>query len=189
MPMLFSVDYTAGQQEKQQEGQVKAEKKVAQVGGEMSTSAVVEKPAIVKPEIVVTHIDTPQPLKGVYMSACYASTPSLRAKMVKMIDDTELNAVVIDVKDYTGTIAYEPTDPKLTDTQGTGCRVKDMQAFVASLHEKGIYVIGLCIDSISPKGSGKGQDQPGRKSPNFKNSIVIGKVLRTRPHVSPGNSP
>ncbi|OHA84211.1 MAG: hypothetical protein A2937_01720 [Candidatus Yonathbacteria bacterium RIFCSPLOWO2_01_FULL_47_33b] len=134
MPMLFAVDYTAGVEEK----------KNAQIGSEMSTPPVkreVVDGGVVKPEIVVTHIATPNPLKGVYMSACYASAPSLRAKLVKMIDDTELNAIVIDVKDYTGTIAYNPTDPKLSETQGTGCRVKDMQEFVASLHEKGIYAI------------------------------------------------
>ncbi len=134
MPMLFSVDYAAGVQEK----------KVAQIGGEISTPVVkkeVVDGGVVKPEVVVTHVATPQPLKGVYMSACYASAPTLRAKMIKMIDDTELNAVIIDVKDFSGTIAYEPTDPKLLETQGTGCRVKDMQEFVASLHEKGIYVI------------------------------------------------
>jgi len=33
MPMVFSVDYTAGQQDK-------TEKKVAQIGGEMSTPVV-----------------------------------------------------------------------------------------------------------------------------------------------------
>ncbi|MHB1118401.1 MAG: putative glycoside hydrolase [Minisyncoccota bacterium] len=133
MPMLFSVDYISGMQDK----------KVAQVGG-VSTPAVdkeVIDGGVVKPEIVVTHIKTPEPLKAVYMSACYASAPSLRAKLVKMIDDTELNAIVIDVKDYTGTIAYKPTNPKLAEVEGPGCRVKDMQEFVASLHEKGIYTI------------------------------------------------
>ncbi len=94
-----------------------------------------------EPEIIVTHLKTPEPLKAVYMSACVAATPSLRVKLVKLIEDTELNAIVIDVKDFSGTIAYEPTNPVLQKTKGPGCRVKDMKAFVASLHTKGIYTI------------------------------------------------
>lgn len=143
MPMFFSVNYTAGINKANVEKapEVKGVQKIAQIGGELSTPPTQEKPRVVEPEIVVTHVKTPEPLKAVYMSACYASAPSLRARLVKMIDETELNAVVIDVKDFSGTISYYPTDPKLAETKGTGCRVKDMKAFVASLHEKGIYAI------------------------------------------------
>ena len=55
----------------------------------------------------VSHIKTPEPLKAVYMTACYAGTPSLRSKLVKLIDDTELNAVAIDIKDYSGTVSFK----------------------------------------------------------------------------------
>ena len=134
MPMLFSVGYTGSADEKKV-----AQAEVATSSAKIAGVASSTKSAL--STIVVTHIKTPDPLKAVYMSACYASAPSLRAKLVKMIDTTELNAIVIDVKDYTGTIAYDTTDPKLAETKGTGCRVKDMQAFVASLHEKGIYTI------------------------------------------------
>ncbi len=90
---------------------------------------------------IVTHIKTPEPLKGIYMTACVAATPSFRAKLVKLIDETELNAVIIDVKDYTGTIAFPTNNQKLKDVRGTGCAVSDMKEFVGLLHEKGIYVI------------------------------------------------
>lgn len=133
IPPLFSVSYRA-EEEKNIAGSDIAGSTV-----EMTKDVISATPII--PEIIVTHIATPKPLKAIYMSACYASAPSLRAKLVKMIDSTELNAIVIDVKDYTGTIAYESDDPTLKKTQGAGCRVRDMKAFVASLHEKGIYVI------------------------------------------------
>lgn len=93
------------------------------------------------PAFIVTHMPTPEPLKAIYMTACVASVPSWRTKLAHMIDTTELNAVVIDVKDYSGTISYFPTNPKLKEVQGAGCRVRDLKEFVASLHEKGIYVI------------------------------------------------
>lgn len=94
------------------------------------------------PAFVVKHIATPEPLKGIYMTACVAGTPSFRAKLVALADETEINAIVIDIKDYTGTISFETGNPALRDVQGTGCRVADMREFVGLLHDKGIYVIG-----------------------------------------------
>lgn len=78
-----------------------------------------------KPEVV--HLQTPEPLKGIYMTACAASLPKMRNGIVKLIEETELNAVVIDIKDYTG---------------GEGCQAPDMKEFVKELHGKNIYVIG-----------------------------------------------
>lgn len=94
-----------------------------------------------EPQFIVTHIKTPEPLKGVYMTACVAATPSFRAKLVKLIDETELNAVIIDAKDYTGTLAFPTDNPKLKGIHGTGCVAPDMKEFIGLLHEKGIYVI------------------------------------------------
>jgi hypothetical protein len=82
---------------------------------------VVEKP-------IVTHIKTPEHVKAIYMSSWVAGAPSIRARLIKMIDDTELNAVVIDVKDNTGVITWYDRAP-------------DINNFVKQLHEKNIYVI------------------------------------------------
>lgn len=94
-----------------------------------------------KPTFIVTHVKIPEPLKGIYMTACVAATPSFRAKLVKLIDETELNSVIIDVKDYTGTIAFPTDNTKLADVRGTGCVVPDMKEFIGLLHKKEIYVI------------------------------------------------
>lgn len=91
---------------------------------------------------VPTHVTTPEPLKGIYMTSWVASNHELRNGLVKIIDDTEINTVVIDVKDYTGKIVYAVTNPKLKEFGSEEVRVKDMQEFVDTLHKKGIYVIG-----------------------------------------------
>ncbi|MFA6270466.1 MAG: putative glycoside hydrolase [Candidatus Paceibacterota bacterium] len=91
---------------------------------------------------VIKHLKTPEPLKGVYMTQCVAGTPSFRDKVVKLIDETEINAIVIDIKDYTGTVSFETGNPAIDKLSGTGCKVKDIQAFVETLHNKNIYVIG-----------------------------------------------
>lgn len=92
-------------------------------------------------EIIVTHISTPEPLKAIYMTACVATMPSFREKLVRIADTTEVNSIIIDVKDFSGTIAFTPEDPLLKNNEGKGCRTKDLREFIAELHEKGIYAI------------------------------------------------
>lgn len=84
----------------------------------------------------------PEPLKGIYMSQCVAGTPSFRGSLVRFIDETDLNAVVIDIKDFSGTIGFPTTDPRFSEASMQSCGAGDMKEFVASLHEKGIWVIG-----------------------------------------------
>lgn len=90
----------------------------------------------------VTYIPTPQPTKAIYMTSCVAGTPSWRGALVKLIERKELNAVVIDIKDYSGTITFPPTNPLLKENGGTGCRAADLPQFIYELHQKNIYVIG-----------------------------------------------
>lgn len=90
----------------------------------------------------VIHLPTPKPVKGVYMTACVAGTPSLRMKLVKLIEDTELNSIIIDLKDYSGTISFSSDNPKLEGTKAGGCTIKDLGDFIRELHAKKIYVIG-----------------------------------------------
>ena len=105
-----------------------------------TTTTLVDNP--VQKVFMPLYIDTPEPLKGIYMTSWIASSESLRGDLVKLIDDTELNTVVIDIKDYTGKIAFPITNPELKAYGSEEIRVKDMKDFVKSLHEKGIYVIG-----------------------------------------------
>lgn len=92
----------------------------------------------------VLHISTPEPLKGVYMTACIAGMPTLRQKLVSLIEETELNAVIIDIKDYTGTVSFTTGVSKIDSVSltGKGCKVLLMKEFVKELHQKGIYVVG-----------------------------------------------
>jgi hypothetical protein len=76
----------------------------------------------------VTHIKTPEHVKAVYMSSWVAGTPSVRNKIIALIDETEINAVVIDVKDNTGVLSWNG-------------RIRDLDALIYELHQKNIYVI------------------------------------------------
>lgn len=106
---------------------------------EPTTSTI---PKDVIKEKTVKHLKTPTPVKGIYMTQCVAGTPSFRNKMVKLIDETEINSVVIDIKDYTGTVSFLTGNAEIDKLNGTGCKVAGMKEFVEELHNKKIYVIG-----------------------------------------------
>lgn len=99
-----------------------------------------KKPVFADPSVV--HLETPEPMYAIYMSQCVVGTPSFRDSLVTMIEETALNAVVIDIKDYTGTIGFPTKHPRFEDSSLTHCGARDMKEFIKTLHEKGIYVIG-----------------------------------------------
>lgn len=92
--------------------------------------------------IVVTHINTPDAVKAVYISAWVAGSNKLRNKIIEMVDSTEINAIVIDVKDSTGKISFPVDDPVLASFGSTEKRITDINNFIDILHKKNIYVIG-----------------------------------------------
>lgn len=89
------------------------------------------------------HIKTPSAVKAVYMTQCAATTDHFRDHLTGLIEETELNSIIIDIKDYTGTVAFTRDNP---DSEalvgGGGCRVSDMKELVKDFHERDIYVIG-----------------------------------------------
>ena len=91
----------------------------------------------------ISHVPLPSAVKSVYITSCVAGTPKFRDEVVGLVDRTEINALVIDVKDYSGTISFKPQNPELLPAwTAAKCGARDMKEFIASVHKKGIYVIG-----------------------------------------------
>lgn len=97
-------------------------------------------PEPIRPQIA--HVSTPEAVKAVYMSQCAAGTPSFRESLVGLLETTELNSIVIDIRDYTGKIAFPTENPVLKDMVSDDCGARDMKEFLKLLHDKNIYVIG-----------------------------------------------
>ncbi len=127
-------------------GPVAAISSVAAVSATSSTTTTATPIAISG----VTHIKTPDAVRAIYMSQCVVGTPSFRNSLVSLIDKSDLNAVVIDVRDYTGTISFPTDNPLLKDAVSTACGASDMKEFIAELHAKNIYVIGRITTFQNP---------------------------------------
>ncbi len=91
----------------------------------------------------VQHVPLPESLKAIYMSACVAGTPSFRNELLALTKRTEINAIVIDIKDYSGTISFPPTNAAWRPAwEAANCGARDMKDFLATLHAANIYMIG-----------------------------------------------
>jgi hypothetical protein len=90
---------------------------------------------------IVSHLETPEPLKAIYMTSWIAGTPSLRERVLRLVRETEVNAIVIDVKDDTGRITFAVEDPALLAVGSAERRIRDLRELIARLHEEQVYVI------------------------------------------------
>ena len=103
-------------------------------------SGIMIAPNVLEPEEEkVIHLPTPDPVRAVYMTSWVAGERSLRSGIVSLIESSELNAVVIDVKDFSGKISFEVSDEKLKVASEE--RIPDIKDFIKYLHGKNIYVI------------------------------------------------
>jgi hypothetical protein len=76
------------------------------------------------------------------MTACAASSRTFRDRFFDLMASTEINSVVINIKDETGKISINTGSATFTDAYRTsGCPVPAMKDFVAELHRRGVYVI------------------------------------------------
>ncbi len=107
-----------------------------------TVSEIKEKKEPVAVSVPVTHIETPKPLKAIYMTSCVVGTPWFRNELLRVATSTEINSIIIDIKDYAGKLSFIPDNPELKKYVSDKCLAPDMKEFVQKLHDNDIYVIG-----------------------------------------------
>lgn len=80
-------------------------------------------------------------VKGIYMTAHTAGWKERRDELVKLIEETELNAIVIDIKDYSGNILYDSQVPLVNELGTEKIIISDLPGLLQELKEKNIYTI------------------------------------------------
>lgn len=113
------------------------------VAQNIPTDSDVSKPSILDERPIVAHVPLPESVKAIYMTSCVAGTPSFRQQLVKLAQETEVNSIVIDIKDYSGTISFSPKSEAWQPAwQNSRCGTSDMKELVQMLHDNNIFVIG-----------------------------------------------
>lgn len=127
LPSLNSIEYNAPSDVA---SMTKAEEKV------------LEEPLPADTREVVNHTPLPEHVKAIYMTSCVVGTPSFRQKLFELIKTTEINSVVIDIKDFSGTLSFVPLHESwLPAWQSAQCGTRDMKEFLRMLHDNDIYTI------------------------------------------------
>ncbi|MFD1953429.1 putative glycoside hydrolase [Paenibacillus thailandensis] len=87
--------------------------------------------------------DAPE-VKGVYVSA-YSAGSERFPSLLKLVDDTELNAMVIDVKDDNGYITYATETPELLEYGTPQNYIGDIDRLMRLLSQHRIYPIARIV--------------------------------------------
>jgi hypothetical protein len=84
--------------------------------------------------------------KALYLSFYGVGSKALRGPAMKLIEETELNALVIDVKGDRGMIPYRSSVPLATEVGGQKIiTVRDAEGLMALFKEKGVYTIARIV--------------------------------------------
>lgn len=85
----------------------------------------------------------PSIVKGIYATGWTAGSSNKIKTLETLISETELNAIVVDIKDYSGFVSYRTGIPEVGAAGAEAePRIARPNALLADLHAKGIYVIG-----------------------------------------------
>jgi hypothetical protein len=86
-------------------------------------------------------INTPEYVKGIYVSAATVGYKSRFDELVSLVDQTELNSMVVDVKDQHGRLAFIPENESLSPHVSSVPELGQLKTFTAPLKDKNIYLI------------------------------------------------
>ena len=79
-------------------------------------------------------------VKGIYVTGPTAGSQRMD-DIITLINDTELNAIVLDVKDDAGNITFMMDNEYVKSTDACIPYIKDIEGLLAKLHDDDIYVI------------------------------------------------
>ena len=121
----------------------------------MTSTAVVAPPAIppratipLEPEPLyapVTPTPIPEEVKGVYVTGWVAGTPSLFKNLLRFIEVTPVNSLVIDIKDDTGKLSYRSAVPMVNALDAWENKIPNVQNMLKTLQQKKVYPIARVV--------------------------------------------
>jgi len=138
----------------------------------------------VRTNFTATHVLTPNPVKGIYVSNSIIGVPSLRKPIIHLIRNTEINTVILDIKDETGRVVFAINNPDLQKFNSQDGLIDDLPQFIETLHKNNIYVIGRIVGFQDPFAVNMQPNIAIRRISNGK----VWRDAKGNPWIDPGNS-
>lgn len=92
----------------------------------------------------------PVKVKGIYLSAYVAGMPDMLDSIIAEIEKSQINAVVIDVKNDDGRVTFPVNVEDVNEIGASKGYIPDVGAMIRKLKEKDIYVIGRVVAFRDP---------------------------------------
>jgi hypothetical protein len=89
----------------------------------------------------IIHLDTPAVVRAIYLTSYSAGSSKKIDSIIELAKHSELNSVVIDIKDFSGYVSYDSSVPAVNDYKTERHDIKDIDGLIRHLHENNIYVI------------------------------------------------
>ena len=112
-----------------------------------------DKQNVIKQEEIATGRESNKPapvkVKGIYVSGPVAGIDRMD-ELIALVDETELNAMVIDIKNDEGRITYKMQSEKVIEIEAGIRYIPDIEALVQKCKEKNIYLIARIVAFKDP---------------------------------------
>lgn len=83
----------------------------------------------------------PDAVRGIYLTGWVAGSSSRLHPLLDLVTQTELNTVVIEIKDEMGRLSYRSSVPLANQIGASQAKIADIKGLLADLKRRGIYVI------------------------------------------------
>lgn len=117
---------------------------------EEDEQGLVEKDNSIIEEVVQTKSTPPCKVKGIYVTGQMAGSTNNMANLIELVESTELNTMVIDIKNDSGEITYKMDNDVAKEIGATVNYISNIEDLVARLKEKGIYLIARVVAFKDP---------------------------------------
>lgn len=114
----------------------------------------------------------PEKVRGIYISGPMAGSPELFGTILDSLNGTEINTVVIDLKDDEGRITCDMDTPVVNEIDACRPYVNDMTELIRSLKERNLYVIARVVAFRDP--------YLAEKKPEWSLHLADGSLYRDR---------
>ncbi|MCB4792852.1 MAG: putative glycoside hydrolase [Elusimicrobia bacterium] len=111
-----------------------------------STSESIKENPVIMPK-------KPKYVRGIHLTAWLAGSVKGREKIFKLLEETELNTVVIDIKEMQGEV-YIPGVKSFSKESTFTFAIPNIEDYLAELHKRGIYTIARIVvfkDNLLPR--------------------------------------